>query len=204
MDASDLACGEVMSLRTTILGQRIEIRELHAADRRRQIVTSEMLRADHKRFTEIRGLRTADRTQQQQLIQTLIVMQSLQRQELALLCGRMFPKEFDKIERYIGSLPDMIHGSVVASKPKTMQEAFEIETELMDKKIRTFLNVKQRVKGSLRIPQEALKTNNNNRTRGRTLARFTLQHLVKRSSMGDLNPYALNAIITMTVHVKPT
>nr|GFB98890.1 putative reverse transcriptase domain-containing protein [Tanacetum cinerariifolium] len=35
-------------------------------------------------------------------------------------------------------LPDMIHGSVVASKTKTMQEAVEIATELMDKKIRTF------------------------------------------------------------------
>nr|GFC82310.1 hypothetical protein [Tanacetum cinerariifolium] len=60
----------------------------------------------------------------------------------------------------------MIHGSVVASKPKTMQEA-----------------------------------NNNNRTRGKTLAGFTPQHLVKRSNMGDPNPYALNAIITTTVHV---
>ncbi|GKB10535.1 putative reverse transcriptase domain-containing protein [Tanacetum coccineum] len=47
-------------------------------------------------------------------------------------------KESDKIERYVGGLPDMIHGSVVASKPKTMQEAIEIATELMDKKIRTF------------------------------------------------------------------
>ncbi|GJW11995.1 hypothetical protein Tco_1577822 [Tanacetum coccineum] len=58
--------------------------------------------------------------------------------ELALLCGRMFPKESDKIEKYVGGLPDMIHGSVVASKPKTMQDAVEIATELMDKKIRTF------------------------------------------------------------------
>nr|GFA15574.1 putative reverse transcriptase domain-containing protein [Tanacetum cinerariifolium] len=47
-------------------------------------------------------------------------------------------KEADKIEKYVGGLPDMIHGSVVASKPKTMQEAIEIATELMDKKIRTF------------------------------------------------------------------
>nr|GFB38897.1 reverse transcriptase domain-containing protein [Tanacetum cinerariifolium] len=46
--------------------------------------------------------------------------------------------ESDKIEKYIEGLPDMIHGSVVASKPNTMQEAVEIETELMDKKIRTF------------------------------------------------------------------
>nr|GFB71292.1 hypothetical protein [Tanacetum cinerariifolium] len=50
----------------------------------------------------------------------------------------MFSEESDKIEKYIGGLPDMIHGSVVASKPKTMQEAVEIATELMDKKIRTF------------------------------------------------------------------
>ncbi|GKD75523.1 reverse transcriptase domain-containing protein [Tanacetum coccineum] len=59
-------------------------------------------------------------------------------QELALLCVRMFPEESDKIERYVDGLPDMIHGSVIASKPKTMQEAIEIATELMDKKIRTF------------------------------------------------------------------
>ncbi|GJZ76378.1 hypothetical protein Tco_0641050 [Tanacetum coccineum] len=84
MDASDLARGEVMSLRTTVLGQMSEIRELHAADRRRQAVTSEMLKADHRRSAEMRELRTADRTRQQQLIQTLTVMQSLQGQVTTL------------------------------------------------------------------------------------------------------------------------
>nr|GEV05950.1 hypothetical protein [Tanacetum cinerariifolium] len=44
-------------------------------------------------------------------------------QELALLCGRMFLKEFDKIEKYVSGLPDMIHGSVMASKPNTMHDA---------------------------------------------------------------------------------
>ncbi|GKB21133.1 hypothetical protein Tco_0855056, partial [Tanacetum coccineum] len=58
-------------------------------------------------------------------------------QELALLCVRMFPEESDKIERYIGRLPDMIYGNIVASKPKTMQEAVEMATELMDKKVIT-------------------------------------------------------------------
>ncbi|GJU92792.1 putative reverse transcriptase domain-containing protein [Tanacetum coccineum] len=47
-------------------------------------------------------------------------------------------KESDKIEKYIGGLPDMIHGSVVVSKPKTMQEAVEIAIELIDNKICTF------------------------------------------------------------------
>ncbi|GKD81577.1 putative reverse transcriptase domain-containing protein [Tanacetum coccineum] len=32
-------------------------------------------------------------------------------QELTLMCARMFPEESDKIEKYVGGLPDMIHGS---------------------------------------------------------------------------------------------
>ncbi|GJT31272.1 hypothetical protein Tco_0911547 [Tanacetum coccineum] len=39
-------------------------------------------------------------------------------QELALLCDRMFPEETDKIERYVGGMPDPIYSSVVASKPR--------------------------------------------------------------------------------------
>ncbi|GJU43611.1 putative reverse transcriptase domain-containing protein [Tanacetum coccineum] len=59
-------------------------------------------------------------------------------QELALLCDRMFPEETDKIKRYVGGMPDLIYSSVVASKPKTMQEAIEMATELMDRRINTF------------------------------------------------------------------
>ncbi|GKG24717.1 hypothetical protein Tco_0395345 [Tanacetum coccineum] len=47
----------------------------------------------------------------------------------------MFPKESDKIERYVGRLPDMIHGNIIASKLKTMQEVVEMDTKLMDKKV---------------------------------------------------------------------
>nr|GEZ38818.1 reverse transcriptase domain-containing protein [Tanacetum cinerariifolium] len=55
-------------------------------------------------------------------------------QELTLLCVRMFPEEADKIKRYVGGLPDVIHRSVVASRPKTMQEAIEMAHELIDKR----------------------------------------------------------------------
>nr|GEV37441.1 putative reverse transcriptase domain-containing protein [Tanacetum cinerariifolium] len=58
-------------------------------------------------------------------------------QELALMCDSMFPKESAKVERYIGGLPDVIHGSVKASKPQSMQEAIEFATEMMDKKMLT-------------------------------------------------------------------
>nr|GEV11868.1 reverse transcriptase domain-containing protein [Tanacetum cinerariifolium] len=59
-------------------------------------------------------------------------------QELALLCVRMFPEEADKIERYVSGLPDVIHRSVVASRPKTMQEAIEMANKLMDKRNNTW------------------------------------------------------------------
>ncbi|GJV22406.1 putative reverse transcriptase domain-containing protein [Tanacetum coccineum] len=77
----------------------------------------------------------------------------------------MFPKESNKIERYVGGLPDMIHGSVMASKLKTIHDAIEFATELMDKKIRTFAERQSEKKGSKMIT-------NNNRTRGQKAACF--------------------------------
>ncbi|GJW03103.1 hypothetical protein Tco_1561959 [Tanacetum coccineum] len=59
------------------------------------------------------------------------------RNEMKKLEVEMFPEESDRVERYVGGLPDMIQGSVVASKPKTMQEATEMASELMDTKINT-------------------------------------------------------------------
>nr|GEW24463.1 putative reverse transcriptase domain-containing protein [Tanacetum cinerariifolium] len=67
-------------------------------------------------------------------------------QERALLCVRMFPEESDKIKRYIDGLPGMIHGSVVASKPKTMQEAITMAIKLMDKKIGIFAERQTEIK----------------------------------------------------------
>ncbi|GJY25584.1 putative reverse transcriptase domain-containing protein [Tanacetum coccineum] len=59
-------------------------------------------------------------------------------QELALLCGRMFPSESDEVEKYVGGLPDMIQGNVMSARPKTMQEAIELANDLMDQKVRTY------------------------------------------------------------------
>ncbi|GJY90637.1 reverse transcriptase domain-containing protein [Tanacetum coccineum] len=57
--------------------------------------------------------------------------------ELVFMCVRMFSEESDKIKKYVGGLPDMIHRSVMASKPNTMQDVIEFATEMMDKKIIT-------------------------------------------------------------------
>ncbi|GKD27139.1 putative reverse transcriptase domain-containing protein, partial [Tanacetum coccineum] len=50
----------------------------------------------------------------------------------------MFPEESNEVEKYIGGLPDMIQGSVMASKPNIMQDAIGFSTKLMDQKIGTF------------------------------------------------------------------
>ncbi|GJR62081.1 putative reverse transcriptase domain-containing protein [Tanacetum coccineum] len=51
---------------------------------------------------------------------------------------RIFLEEIDQVEKYVGGLPGTIHGSVMAAKLKTIQDAIEFATELMDKKINTW------------------------------------------------------------------
>nr|GEX50734.1 putative reverse transcriptase domain, ribonuclease H-like domain, aspartic peptidase domain protein [Tanacetum cinerariifolium] len=60
---------------------------------------------------------------------------TLRFQELALLCGRMFTEESDKIERYVGGLPEMIRGNVMSYEPKSMQKAIEFANDQMDQKL---------------------------------------------------------------------
>ncbi|GJT26333.1 hypothetical protein Tco_0906608 [Tanacetum coccineum] len=47
----------------------------------------------------------------------------------------MVPDESDKVERYTDGLPDNIQTSVMASKPKILQEAIELAKSLMDQKV---------------------------------------------------------------------
>ncbi|GJQ91987.1 hypothetical protein Tco_0003126 [Tanacetum coccineum] len=79
-----LLASRVMSLRTTVHAQMSEIRELQSADRSRQRAISDLLETDRGRREEMRELRAADRARQQQIIQTLTVMQTLQREMIPL------------------------------------------------------------------------------------------------------------------------
>ncbi|GJV15235.1 putative reverse transcriptase domain-containing protein [Tanacetum coccineum] len=103
-------------------------------------------------------------------------------QELALLCVRMFPEESDKIERYVGGLPDIIHLSVVASKPKTMQEAIEMATKLMDKKISTLAERQAESKRKLE------ETSRNNQNQQQPFKRQNVARVYTARS-GDKKPY---------------
>nr|GEV28446.1 hypothetical protein [Tanacetum cinerariifolium] len=57
---------------------------------------------------------------------------------VTLEVAQALPWKTLKVEKYIGGLPDTIHYSVKATRPKTMQKAIEFATELMDRKICTF------------------------------------------------------------------
>ncbi|GJS73442.1 reverse transcriptase domain-containing protein [Tanacetum coccineum] len=89
------------------------------------------------------------------------------RGEVKKLKGEMWNlkvKELDKIEKYVGCLPDMIHGSVMASKPKTIQDAIEFATDLMDKKIRTFVERQSENKRKLDDNQQQQQQNKRQNT----------------------------------------
>nr|GEU49955.1 putative reverse transcriptase domain-containing protein [Tanacetum cinerariifolium] len=58
-------------------------------------------------------------------------------QELALMCGRMFREELDKVEKYVGGLLDMIRRNVMSYQPKTMEKAIEFANDQMDQKVLT-------------------------------------------------------------------
>nr|GEU48028.1 retrotransposon protein, putative, Ty3-gypsy subclass [Tanacetum cinerariifolium] len=115
---------------------------------------------------------------------TDVVAYSQRFQELALMCDRMFSKEIDKVERYVDGLPDMIHGSVMATKPKTMQDAIEFATELMKKRSTLGLNIRLITKENLMTPPRTTITN---LTRDKTLEELMLQGMVTGEHMKGLD-----------------
>ncbi|GKE53681.1 reverse transcriptase domain-containing protein, partial [Tanacetum coccineum] len=101
----------------------------------------------------------------------------------------------------VGRLPDMIHGNIVASRPKTMQEAVEMATELMDKKASVIAERhdenKRKFENTSRNNQNQPQQNKRQNT-GRAYAAGTGE---KKSHTRDLKPYALNATITAMARV---
>nr|GEV17507.1 reverse transcriptase domain-containing protein [Tanacetum cinerariifolium] len=68
---------------------------------------------------------------------TDVASYTLRFQELALMCGRMFPEELDEVERYVCGLHDMIQENVMSYQPKTMEKAIEFANDQMDQKVLT-------------------------------------------------------------------
>nr|GEY78235.1 putative reverse transcriptase domain-containing protein [Tanacetum cinerariifolium] len=65
-------------------------------------------------------------------------LMKLMTKELILLCTRMVPDEEDKVERFIGGLPENIQGNVIAANPARLQDTIRIANQLMDKKLQGY------------------------------------------------------------------
>ncbi|GJS61247.1 putative reverse transcriptase domain-containing protein [Tanacetum coccineum] len=92
-------------------------------------------------------------------------------QELVLLCTRMVPNEENKVERFVGGLPDNIQGNVIVVEPTQLLYAFRIANNLID----------QKLKGSARSAENKRRLENNTRdNRGQ-------QPVFKRLNVGGQN-----------------
>ncbi|GKB55538.1 putative reverse transcriptase domain-containing protein [Tanacetum coccineum] len=59
-------------------------------------------------------------------------------QELVLLCTRMVPNEEEKVERFVGGLPDNIQGNVIAAEPTKRQDVIRVANNLIDQKLKGY------------------------------------------------------------------
>ncbi|GJU46076.1 putative reverse transcriptase domain-containing protein [Tanacetum coccineum] len=58
--------------------------------------------------------------------------------ELMKLMTEMVPEEEDRVEKFIGDLPDNIQGNVIVAEPTRLQDVFCIANNLMDQKLKGY------------------------------------------------------------------
>ncbi|GKD53608.1 putative reverse transcriptase domain-containing protein [Tanacetum coccineum] len=54
------------------------------------------------------------------------------------MCTKFLADETEKIDKYISGLPDNIHGNVMSTSPKNLDDAIELANDLMDQKLHTY------------------------------------------------------------------
>ncbi|GJY57824.1 reverse transcriptase domain-containing protein [Tanacetum coccineum] len=100
-------------------------------------------------------------------------------QELALMCTKFLADETAKINKYIGGLPDNIHGNVMSARPKTLDFTIELANHLMDQKLHTYAE---------RQAENMRKFDNNNQNQQQLLKK---QNVVQAYAVGsgEKKPY---------------
>ncbi|GKB29031.1 putative reverse transcriptase domain-containing protein [Tanacetum coccineum] len=74
-------------------------------------------------------------------------------QELTRMCTKMVPEEEDRVEKFIGGLPDNIQGNVIAAEPTRLQDVVRIANNLMDQKLKGYIVKNSENKRRLEINQ---------------------------------------------------
>ncbi|GJS10090.1 putative reverse transcriptase domain-containing protein [Tanacetum coccineum] len=59
-------------------------------------------------------------------------------QELTMMCTKMVPGEEDRVEKFIGGIPDNIQGNVIVVEATRLQDAVRITKNLMDQKLKGY------------------------------------------------------------------
>ncbi|GJX78563.1 putative reverse transcriptase domain-containing protein [Tanacetum coccineum] len=111
-------------------------------------------------------------------------------QELTMLCTKMVPKEEDRVEKFIGGLPDNIQGNINATDTR-LQDVVRMANNLMD----------QKLKGHYRSDCPKLKDHNSgNKTRNKNMIGETRGKTYVLGG-GDANPDS-NIIMDVSYDVE--
>nr|GEW47478.1 reverse transcriptase domain-containing protein [Tanacetum cinerariifolium] len=84
-------------------------------------------------------------------------------QELTMMCTKMVPEEEDRVEKFIGGIPDNIQGNVIAVEPTRLQDAVRIANNLMDQKLKGYAVKNAENKRRLKNVERAYTAGNNER-----------------------------------------
>nr|GEU48314.1 reverse transcriptase domain-containing protein [Tanacetum cinerariifolium] len=60
-------------------------------------------------------------------------------QELTMMCTKMVHEEEDRVNKFIGGLPDNIQGNVIAAEPTRLQDVVRIANNLMDQNLKGYV-----------------------------------------------------------------
>ncbi|GKF48824.1 reverse transcriptase domain-containing protein, partial [Tanacetum coccineum] len=74
-------------------------------------------------------------------------------QELTMMCTKMVPEEEDRVEKFIGGLPDNIHGMIIAAEPTKLQDAVRIANNLINQKLKGYAVKNAKNKRRLEVNQ---------------------------------------------------
>ncbi|GKD13297.1 putative reverse transcriptase domain-containing protein [Tanacetum coccineum] len=69
------------------------------------------------------------------MIEVYCLRNEIQKMENELWNLAMVPEEEDRVEKFIGGLPDNIQGNVIAAEPTRLQDTIRISNNLMDQKL---------------------------------------------------------------------
>ncbi|GKC67229.1 reverse transcriptase domain-containing protein, partial [Tanacetum coccineum] len=60
-------------------------------------------------------------------------------QELTMMCTKIVPKDEDRVEKFIGGLPNNIQGNVIVVEPTRLQDAIHVANNLIDHKLKGYV-----------------------------------------------------------------